>query len=781
MLRLNARTLKDRRLGALIIAIIPAPLFATLCLAAPQTANSGTADGDHKKVALILHAADRAGNAVPPASLKDIVVMQDGKKLQIVDGPKSAGRQQIALLLDASFHQQKVFALEQQTAVEMLSAFEKNKAQALVMSYGAEIHSSGELTADLVSLHAFTGSLRVETGKRNQTVLLYEAMKRAYEKLYQGSGTKAVVVLAEGNDYGSSINWKTMAVLAQRAHIACYFVLFADHSFYGRELRHYGYYLVELAPRTGGTLWEVGDTPRKARQTSQQLIRMLDSQGLLEVLVPNVHANRFHTVKVTSPGYRVTAQTGYFDDATPPVPTETGVAQKIPPTPPHRSIAPLSHIIASLSETSDDPPPPQAMFPHLSDSRLWLSGQMNFIFQTHPPFRAPYSGKNSLNPNYEKATSRVLTLYTGVRLNSSTELLVDIEESGGAALSNGLGVAGFPNLDIVRNPVLSKAPYVARGMIHKVFALSKDRVENRRNALSLFDQLPRRRLEIRFGKLSLVDLFDQNSVGSDPHFQFNNWAIDNSGAYDYAADTRGYTVAVSVDYEDRNWGLRFAEALMPKVANGIDLVWRPWQVHAENFEYELRHGLLPKKAGVVRVLAFTNCANMGIYRDAVAQFHKGLVSPPDITNHPWHITRKFGFGANLEQNLITNLTAFARFGWDNGKTESFAYTEVDQTFAGGLGANGAMWHRRQDRAGLAFVVNAISKDHRTYLADGGFGFLIGDGALRYGRENILEAYYTAHLWRGLYAAPGLQRILNPAYNRDRGPVLVPTLRLHLEL
>ena len=143
-----------------------------------------------------------------------------------------------------------------------------------------------------------------------------------------------------------------------------------------------------------------------------------------------------------------------------------------------------------------DPPPEEAteaMFPHFKDSRFWLSGQANFIFQTHPPFYAAYSGKNSLSPNYDKATSRVMTLYTGVRLNNSTELLVDIEEAGGAALSTGLGLAGNTDLDIVRNPLLSKEPYLGRGMIHKVFALSKDKVENQRNAFSLFEELPRRR------------------------------------------------------------------------------------------------------------------------------------------------------------------------------------------------------------------------------------------------------------------------------------------------
>lgn len=424
--------------------------------------------------------------------------------------------------------------------------------------------------------------------------------------------------------------------------------------------------------------------------------------------------------------------------------------------------------------------PVETMFPHLADTRFWLSGQANFIFQTHPPFHAAFSGANSLSPNYEKATSRVLTLYSGVRLSNSFEILADIEEAGGAALSTGLGLAGFTNLDIVRNPLLSKAPYLARGMIHKVIAFSKDKIENDRNPLSLFEELPRRRLEIRFGKFSMVDFFDLNSAGSDTHFQFTNWAIDNNGAYDYAADTRGYTVGLTADYEDRNWGFRFGEGLMPKVANGIDLVWKFWQAHAENFEYELRHGLIPKKGGVIRLLAFFNHANMGIYRDAVTQFQQGLVPAPDITDHPWHITRKYGFGMNLEQALSHNLTAFARLGWDNGKTESFAYTEVDQTFAAGIGANGRLWQRKLDRAGVAFVTSGISKDHQIYLADGGLGFLLGDGALKYGRENILESYYTAHMWRGIYVGPGLQYIVNPGYDRARGPVLVPSFRGHVE-
>lgn len=439
---------------------------------------------------------------------------------------------------------------------------------------------------------------------------------------------------------------------------------------------------------------------------------------------------------------------------------------------------------SKLTQPSADPPPDdgESMFPHFKDSRFWLSGQMNFIFQAHPGFHSPYSGPNSLSGHYQKSLSRVLTLYSGVRLNRSTEVLVDVEEAGGSALSLGLGLAGNTDLDIVRNPLLSKAPYLGRGMIHKVFALSQDKVENSRNFLSLFDELPRRRLELRVGKFSLPDFFDVNSVGSDTKLQFINWATDNNGAWDYAADTRGYTVGAVADFEDRNWGFRVAEGLMPEVANGIDLVWRPWQARGENFEYELRRGFIPKKPGVVRLLAYVNHANMGIYRDAVIQFENGQLNEPvpEITNHPWHITSKYGFGVNLEQNLTPNLTAFARWGWDDGRTESFAYTEIDSTFLEGLGVKGAAWHRKQDRAGIAFLTDGIKKDHQNYLAAGGLGFLLGDGKLNYGRENIVETYYTLHVWRGLYVAPGAQYIVDPGYNRGRGPVFVGSFRAHVE-
>jgi hypothetical protein len=421
------------------------------------------------------------------------------------------------------------------------------------------------------------------------------------------------------------------------------------------------------------------------------------------------------------------------------------------------------------------------MFPHPETDRWWISGQANFISQWHPAFHSPYQGPRSLPPQAQDATSRVLTLFTGVRLGNTAELLFDVQETGGHGIGEAVGLAGVTNLDIVRNPDLSKAPYIARLMWHQIIPLSREMAPSARTPYSLFGMLPVRRLEIRFGKFSMVDSFDSNTYGTDTSFQFMNWTVDNNGAYDYAADTRGFTFAAMVEYHDRRWAARFAEALMPKTANGIHLDADLRRAHAENIEFELHGTVLRHQEGVIRFLAFANHANMGSYREAVDHFLAGLTPKPDITAHPLRTALKYGFGVNFEQSLNSWMGVFGRWGWDEGRHESFAYTEVDQTAEIGVGGNGQRWHRKFDRAGFVFVSNGISRDHQQYLKLGGTGFLLGDGMLNYGRENIVETYYTLHIWRGMYPSVGLQHINNPGYNRDRGPVLVPTLRLHLEL
>jgi high affinity Mn2+ porin len=435
----------------------------------------------------------------------------------------------------------------------------------------------------------------------------------------------------------------------------------------------------------------------------------------------------------------------------------------------------------SADAAKEDQSAPTTVFPHSSITRWWVSGQINVVFQAHPDFHALYSGQNSLSARAEHATSRVLTLYTGYQVSKHTEALFDLESAGGRGISDALGMAGFTNVDVVRNPSLGSAPYLARLMVHQVFVLSAKEEDAERTSTSLLTKLPERRFELRAGKMSIADYFDVNSVGSDSHLQFLNWTAVNIGAYDYAADTRGYTIAAMAEYHDHNWSARFAEALMPKVANGPNLDFNLLRARSENIELEFRPELQKEKKTAIRLLSFINHANMGSYREAVQAFLTGTDPQPDITAHRKQGRIKYGFGLNAEQEITKTIRVFGRLGWNEGQNESFAYTEVDQ--AGEIGADWRLdrWRRSSDKIGIAFITNGISRLHQLYLALGGNGFLLGDGRLTYGREDIIETYYNAHLWRGVFLSPELQWAEHPGYNKDRGPVIVPGLRLHVEL
>jgi hypothetical protein len=433
---------------------------------------------------------------------------------------------------------------------------------------------------------------------------------------------------------------------------------------------------------------------------------------------------------------------------------------------------------SASTETIEEPP--VTMFPHSQTARWWISGQDNIIFQWHPSFHAKYTGPNSFHAEAQDATSHVGTLYTGLILTRNTEIFLDFEEASGGGLSDALGLAGFVNLDVVRNPTLGKAPYLSRGMIRQIVPLSKERVEEERNPWYMATEVPVRRLEFRFGKMGVNDFFDINEAGTDSHLQFMNWTADNNGAYDYAADTRGYSVMLLAEYHDRYWAFRFGEALMPTVANGIDLQWNLSKARAENYELELHPKVAGQHATTLRLLTFVNHANMGVYRDAINDYLAGKTKTPDITAHPERTTVKYGFGLNLLQQINPALRIFGRFGWNEGQHESYAYTEVDQTVEIGADHTGDRWKRKLDKVGAVFISNAIKSDHQRYLQLGGKGFLLGDGGLNYGRETIEEAYYNIHVWRGFFMAPDYQHINNPGYNRDRGPVDVFSWRFHLE-
>jgi high affinity Mn2+ porin len=447
---------------------------------------------------------------------------------------------------------------------------------------------------------------------------------------------------------------------------------------------------------------------------------------------------------------------------------------------------------APLQQGADTPQPLLTVFPHTDTARWYLVGQANIIFQAHPGFHSPYSGQNSLLARGEYKTSMVGTLYMGYELNANprydTDVIYDEESAAGRGISEALGLAGFTNLDVVRNPNLGPIPYLARVELHQTIGFTDKLADQQRTQFSLATKVPERRIELRFGKMGLPDLMDQNNPGSDSHLQFLNWTVDNNGAWDYAADTRGYTYALTAEYDDADWTARYALALMPTVANGIDLQWNLRRARGENYELDWNHGPLSNlltpfhqkgRKGAVRLLGYVNHANMGIYRD---QINLALAShtTPVITAHPLQVTAKYGVGLNFEQELTSDVRVFGRFGWNNDHTESYAYTEVAQSFQLGGDMAGNRWKRANDKFGIVGVSNAIKRDHQHYLAMGGLGFLLGDGALSYAREDILEAYYTAHNWRGLFTSFDTQLIAHPGYNQARGPVEVFSVRTHVD-
>jgi hypothetical protein len=441
-------------------------------------------------------------------------------------------------------------------------------------------------------------------------------------------------------------------------------------------------------------------------------------------------------------------------------------------------------------ETAPPPGGDMTFLDHSGKSPFWFGAEFSSILQLKPSFDALYTGQNSLRPESESAISGLATVFLAFRPHRTTELIVDLESALGGGLSNALGLGGFTNLDVVRNPTLSSLPYVARAEIHQIIPLSPEWVPNvDRGPTTSAWEVPLHRIELRAGKLAVPDLFDINPAGSDSHSQFMNWAVDQNGAYDFAADTRGYTLGFVVEYQGPRLEARFGEMLMPKVANGIDLDFDITNSRAENAELEIKYSLVPGRAGTLRILTYVNHANMGNYQQAINAYQSGEDRQPDITAHRKPGNAKYGFGLNLFQEVSPLIRAFARIGWNDGLNESFAYTEIDNTFEVGADMLGVRWRRPEDRLGLAFVTNGISDNHQEYLRLGGHGFILGDAPatftmpgkfLSYGRETIIEEYYNFHIWRGAFAAQDIQWIANPGYNADRGPVWVFSFRGHLE-
>ncbi|GGH16494.1 carbohydrate porin [Mucilaginibacter phyllosphaerae] len=412
----------------------------------------------------------------------------------------------------------------------------------------------------------------------------------------------------------------------------------------------------------------------------------------------------------------------------------------------------------------------------VKNQRFNVHFQQTVITQYKPSFSAPYTGANSLLTGEETQSSLTTTLFGGARLWKGAEAYFNPEMSGGSGLSKTLGIAGFPNGETFRVGGAEPKIYIARLYLSQYFEWGNEKEAIDDDVNQLAGLRSKRYLKVTVGKFGMADFFDGNEFSHDARSQFMNWSLMDNAAWDYPANTRGYVFGAVADLAQPSWNLRFAFTMTTTSANGA--IWDQQLKHAntQTLEYEKRYTLNGQK-GTVRLLAFRNNGKMGVYRDAIA----ANPSAPDVDANLTYGKHKYGFGISADQYLSNDFGVFAKASYNDGKTETWAFTEIDRSLSLGATLRGNSWSRKDDEIGLAFVGNGISKDHQDYLAAGGYGFIIGDGQLNYSPELIAEVYYKLNAYQHkLWLSPDYQFIANPAYNHDRGPVNVFSLRAHVE-
>ncbi len=406
----------------------------------------------------------------------------------------------------------------------------------------------------------------------------------------------------------------------------------------------------------------------------------------------------------------------------------------------------------------------------------WFSAhfQLTGIGQYHPKFSANYTGPNSFQTKESAALSVTSTIFLGSRLWKGAFLYFNPEVAGGAGLSKTLGVAGFPNGETFRVGSPLPKVYVARLFLRQYIALSKNKVYAEDDFNQVAAYIPESYFSFVIGRFCTADFFDNNSYAHDPRSQFMNWSLMNNAAWDYPANTRGYTYGVVLEYMRKNGGIRYGYTVVPKEANGSKMNFNLKVAGSHMLEGEASW-TVKGNPGKLRAIAFITMANMGNYNLAAQ------MDTPDITATRKYSRFKYGFGINAEQTINDFVGLFVRGSWNDGANETWMFTEIDHSFSAGVSVTGTKWKRKNDNIGLAVVVNGISQQHRNYLSKGGLGFIIGDGKLNYAPEFITELYYNLELWKErIYVSPDYQFILNPAYNKDRGPAHVFACRVHVK-
>jgi high affinity Mn2+ porin len=430
-----------------------------------------------------------------------------------------------------------------------------------------------------------------------------------------------------------------------------------------------------------------------------------------------------------------------------------------------------------------DEAPPWA----LQGSWWAVGGQVNGILQTNTISGGPHDDALSFGFKRSLGWSTVVTLQGAVGLWKGASLVVMPEWADGAGLPNASGLAGYPDGDLERVSKVGIAPYVARAFFRQDIPLGDDPTDEAPTFEGRFSPsgphlfaagASRSRIELTIGKFAANDFFDNSAIASDPRHHFMNWALMAQGAWDFAADTRGYTYGVVAALSLPRFAARAGMALMPTTANGPDVEWNILRARAVMLELEGRW-TISGRPGLLKVLGYGNWAHMGNYRVAIAA--AGPSGVPEITSTEQDGALKYGGGILLEQELTPEAHAFLRAGANDGQTETFCFTEIDRDVEIGAEVSGAWWSRPTDRVGLAFATNGLSDAHADYLARGGKGFQLGDGSLKPGWEWVGELCYTYSPLPYVEISADVQGFMNPGMNRKRGPAAVFGLRAHLHI
>ncbi|HZY82336.1 MAG TPA: carbohydrate porin [Cyclobacteriaceae bacterium] len=418
-----------------------------------------------------------------------------------------------------------------------------------------------------------------------------------------------------------------------------------------------------------------------------------------------------------------------------------------------------------------------SQIPAIPDSAANFNSDFHFqlttVTQYHPRFSARYTGDNSLQPGEEHATTLTSTFFWGIQVAKAFEFYVNPEIAGGAGLSSAKGIAGFTNGEAFRVGNPAPTIYIARAYIRRSFNLGGEDEYFGESANQVNKTRTKKYFDLVLGKFSVADFFDNNKFSHDPRSQFFNWSLMSGGGWDYPANVRGYTWGAMGEYSGGNFKVRLTAVMVPTEANGNTMDTHIGKARSHALEFEKPYKLFGQD-GTIRVLGFYTLAHMGSYALSLAN--------RDITATRVYSRNKYGGVINVEQPLSDAWGLFARGSWNDGKNETWAFTEIDRSLAVGIVQKEGFLKRESDEVGVATVVNGLSSLHSRYLQAGGYGFIVGDGALNYKPEWITEVYYKINLfYRGFWLTPDYQFVLHPAYNADRGPASVFSIRAHIEL